>query len=498
MDASRNLYAILGVPPEATQDDIRDAYRVAARRFHPDANPNEGADVQFRDIAAAYETLGNSRQRVRYDAARRKFQDEPPYFTLRVTPSKRVLGTLEEPQVIYLLLEVVPMRQHMLEEVQRETRLNLTLVLDRSKSMQGIRLEKVKIAAHEIIENLAEDDVLSIVSFSDRAEVMIPATPVVDKMSMRAIVSMMRADGGTEIFHGLRAGFQESQRYLGPNMVNHIILLTDGRTFGDEEQSLALAEEVADLGIGISAMGIGDEWNDSFLDALASRTGGASAYINTPAAVVRFLNERVRSLGAAFGERLRVSIAPDADVTLESLFKLQPNPQPIDVSPQPIPFGSLEINRTMSALIQLQMPPSVKTGFRTVARIDVTGDVLAADRQGYKVLSDISVEVANNPVAEDPPVSILDALGKLTLYRMQQKAEAALDDGNVTEATRRLENLATRLLAAGQEDLAQMAIVEARRVAQTNMLSETGRKTLKFGTRMLLLGPPNSDAGEGA
>jgi hypothetical protein len=44
-------------------------------------------------------------------------------------------------------------------------------------------------------------------------------------------------------------------------------------------------------------------------------------------------------------------------------------------------------------------------------------------------------------------------------------------------------------LAAGQEDLAQMAIVEARRVASTNMLSEEGRKTLKFGTRMLLALP---------
>lgn len=63
MDVSRNLYAILGVPSDATQEDIREAYRLAARRFHPDANPNEGADLQFRDIAAAYEILGNPQQR---------------------------------------------------------------------------------------------------------------------------------------------------------------------------------------------------------------------------------------------------------------------------------------------------------------------------------------------------------------------------------------------------------------------------------------------------
>jgi Ca-activated chloride channel family protein len=494
MDAARNLYAILGIPPEATQEDIRDAYRVAVRRFHPDANPNEGADVQFRDIATAYEILGNSRQRIRYDSVRRKHQDESNYFTLRVTPSKRVLYALEEPQVFYLLLEIVPLRVDA-HHMRRDARLNLTLVLDRSKSMRGIRLDKVKIAAHQIIDHMTPRDVLSVVAFSDRSDVLIPSEPVTDHVSLRSTVSMMRADGGTEIFHGLQAGIEQCQRYRGPNMVNHIILLTDGRTFGDEEQCLALAEEAAQDGIGISAMGIGEEWNDVFLDELAGRTGGASAYINSPAAVVRFLNDRVRSLGAAFCERTLLSIAPDADVTLESVFKLQPSPQPINVSPQPIPIGSIEYNRTTSVLIQLQMPPSAKTGFRTICRLDVTGDILVAERTGYKVLSDISVEIARDPVPEETPLAILDALGKLTLYRMQQKAEDALSKGNVIEATRRLENLATRLLAAGQEDLAQMAIVEAQRVSKTNMLSEAGRKTLKFGTRMLLALPDPGEEG---
>ena len=488
MDSSRNYYAILGVPPDATQDDIRDAYRLAARRFHPDANRNEGADVQFRDIATAYELLGDPIMRTEYDLARRSFQEEPNYFTLRVTPSKRVLNTLDEPQVVYLLVEIVPMRPRGVES-RTAAPLNLTLVLDRSSSMKGVRLEKVKIAAHQIIDQLSENDVLSVVSFSDRAEVLIPASVVADKQDLCSMVSMMRASGGTEIYNGLEAGVEECMRYLGPRMVNHIVLLTDGRTFGDEEQCLELADEVSEQGIGISAMGIGEEWNDDFLDDLASRTGGTSEYVNSPSSVVRFLNRRVRSLGDSFAERLQLSIAPDADIEIESVFKLQPNPQPLDFSPQPIPVGSLEYNRPASLLIQLQMPPSTKTGFRTVARLDVTGDILPFDRQGYKVLSDISVEVAEDPQPEEPPLSILDALGKLTLYRMQQKAQESVEDGNVIEATRRLENLATRLLSNGHEDLARKAAAEARRVSTTNMLSEEGRKTLKFGTRMLLALP---------
>lgn len=495
LDSSRNLYAILGVPSEATQDDIREAYRIAARRFHPDANSNEGADILFRDIAAAYEVLGNPQRRYSYDDTRRALGDEPTYFSLRVTPSKRVLSVLDEPQVLYLLLEITPLHEAAAPQ-RREAPLNLTLVLDRSKSMKGIRLDKLKIAAHQIIESLSEADRLAMVSFSDRAEVLIPAGPVVDKTALRAQVNLMRADGGTEIFHGLQAGVEECRKYLSNEFVNHVILLTDGRTFGDEERALELADKAALEGIGISAMGIGEEWNDEFLDALASRTGGTSTYINSPNAVVRFLNERVRSLGDSLIERLKLVVAPDADIEIESLFKLQPNPQPLGMAPQPVPLGSLEFNRALTVLVQLQMPPSKRTGFRTVARIDVTGSVLVAENRSFKALSDISVEIAENPPSEDPPLPILDALGKLTLYRIQEKVQQSLKQGNAAEATRRLENLATRLLASGQDELAQMAIIEARRVASTNLLSEEGRKTLKFGTRRLLSQADPKDNGQ--
>ncbi|WP_119072507.1 VWA domain-containing protein [Aggregatilinea lenta] len=488
MDASQNLYAILGIPPEATQDDIREAYRVAARRFHPDANHNEGAEHVFRDIATAYEVLGNPIERTGYDTARRKYQDEPSYFTLRVTPSKRVLSLLDEPQVLYLLLEIVSMRGAA-QQKRQTARLNLTLVLDRSTSMKGARLERVKFAAQQIIEQLTADDVLSVVTFSDRADVLIPASMVTDKLSLRAMINMMQADGGTEIFHGLSAGVEQCKRYLGPRMVNHVILLTDGRTFGDEQRCLDLAEGAASDGISISAMGIGDEWNDAFLDSLASRTGGSTTYINAPSAVVKFLNERVRTLGDAYAERIHVSIAPDADVKLESVFRLSPNPQALDLTRQPIPLGTLEANKTATVLIQLQMPAGHKAGFRTVARVDVTGDILSFGRLGYKVLSDLSVEVSESPPPEEPPLAVLDALGKLTLYRMQQKAENSIAKGNLVEGTRQLENLATRLLASGHEDLAQMAMVEARRVSNTQSLSEEGRKSLKYGTRMLLALP---------
>ena len=77
-------------------------------------------------------------------------------------------------------------------------------------------------------------------------------------------------------------------------------------------------------------------------------------------------------------------------------------------------------------------------------------------------------------------------MGKLTLYRLQERAQEAVESGNVKEATRRLENLATRFLEHGQADLAQQALAEAQQVAATSALSDEGRKALKFQTRFLL------------
>jgi Ca-activated chloride channel family protein len=489
-------YTILGVSSDASSEEIKAAYRRAARRLHPDVNQNNpGAAVQFQDITAAYEILTDSDRKRAYDndATRRQPDPDSLYFVLRVTPSKRAIVPLTEPQVIYLLVEILPDPRAREQQQKHESLLNLTLVLDHSNSMNGTRLDKVKVAAHQIIDQLSEQDTLSVVTFNDREEVIIPATYVANKAALKAKISMIAASGGTEIFKGLHAGVEQNRRRLAPKLVNHVILLTDGNTFGDQAQCLELARTAAEQGIGISAMGLGQEWNDEFLDELASITGGNSQYINSASAVVRFLNDHVRNLSNAFAERVRLSVAPDPDVQLESAFKLAPHPQPLATTDGYIQLGSLQANRLISVLFQFQMPANMTSGFRSIARLAASGDILTNRQQAFQAFSDISLEITEDPPPEDPPMAILDALGKLTLYRMQERAQEALESGDIKEATRRLENLATRLLAMGEEDLASQAMAEARRVAHTSNLSDKGRKTLKYQTRSLLLGPTVED-----
>lgn len=486
-------YNILGLASDASADDIKAAYRRAARRLHPDVNRNPGANAQFQEITAAHDLLTDIDKRRDYDRSRPQIDNEQLVFQFRVVASKPYLPIMSEPQILYMLGDIIPDLRASEADVKRESRLNLTLVLDHSNSMSGTRLDRVKVATHQIIDQLGPEDILSIVGFNDFATIVIPAGTVTDKPALKARVSVMAASGSTEILKGLTAGVEQNRQYLAPRLVNHIILLTDGRTYGDEEACIRLANEVAAEGISISAMGLGQEWNDKFLDDLAAATGGVSQYINSTSAVVKFLNDHVRNLANVFAERVQMIIAPDPDVKLESIFRLAPSPQPLIADQPIIQLGSLQINRTISVLMEFEMPRLEKPGFRSIARLSVTGDVLANKLQRHQAISDMSLDIAQSDGRDDPPKAILDAMEKLSLYRMQERARAAAEAGEVQEATRRYENFASRLFELGESDLAQQARSEAEQVAYTKSLSDKGKKALKYQTRHLLLSTGSED-----
>jgi Ca-activated chloride channel family protein len=494
MDYSQDLYAVLGVSPGASEEEIRQAYRQAARQFHPDANSAPGAAVLFKQLAAAYEILSDRAQRSEYDSVRRDTV-QPPALSIDYSLSREILPYLSESQLLYALIKIRPTAQLTL---QSDSPLNLAIVIDHSTSMKGPRLDRVKSAAHYIIDETNDEDIISVVSFADRAKVVVPATRATDRRALKVAVSTIRAGGATAIYSGLALGLEEIERNCHSRYVNHLVLITDGRTFGDEDACLTLAEQARDKGIGISGMGIGEDWNDQFLDDLASITGGSSAYIASPGAVRLFLEERIRSLATAYAERARLTVAPTPNFHFDSAFRINPHPISLATRPQPIPLGAIDGVAPTHLLLQFYTTTAEVSASDDVhfVRLCVSGDVLGSQQHITTAFANLhirlggpGVEVPDGP----PPTELIEALSKLTLVRLQERARQALEAGDIAEATRRLELLATRLFESGHEELGQSAMREARRVAHTHQFSAEGTKHLKYGTRSLLL-PSGGDS----
>ena len=94
--------------------------------------------------------------------------------------------------------------------------------------------------------------------------------------------------------------------------------------------------------------------------------------------------------------------------------------------------------------------------------------------------------VMQEPIPEKPPEDIIKAVRNLSMHRMNEKVQEAVEDGNIDMATTRMRYLSTRLLQAGETQLAHQAHIEADRLANAGSLSEEGQKRLKYGTRALM------------
>jgi uncharacterized protein YegL len=397
--------------------------------------------------------------------------------------SQEQLYALHEEQVIYLLIEIRP------TDIAQSTRLpvNLCLVIDRSTSMQGARLEHVKQAAHQIIDELHDDDALAVVTFSDRAKVMLPSQLGTNRTQAKAKVSAIWASGGTEILQGIRFGLAELEKRHNDQVTSHLILLTDGQTYGDEEDCIAEARRAGARRIGITAMGIGDDWNDVLLDEMATQSGGVSAYIASPGQVRALLKQRVRGLGTVSAQGLKLKIHCAEGVWLENAFRTSPYLEHLALVNETIDLGALQADAPLAVVSRVGVSQQ-PAGEHRLMRLELMGDIPSIERREGKLQRDVRCTfTSNEPSSQPVPTPILSALSKIALYRMQDRAWDALNDGDADTATHQLEMMATRLFDLGETQLARAAMLEAGRISRGGTPTAKGRKELKYGTRSLTI-----------
>ncbi len=402
-------------------------------------------------------------------------------LNVNVLGSRKAIAALDFAQLLYLLVDIRPPSEVKYDHLP----LNLCLVIDRSTSMKGERLDRVKAAASLLIERLGAEDIISIITFSDRAEVVLPAVKPENKQTLIARVRSIMASGGTEIYQGLAAGVKEMKQIPLQGHTNHLILLTDGQTYGDDEACLNLSKKMASQGIGLSAFGIGSDWNDQFLDSLVSSSGGESGLIESAKQVFDTLQNRIQGLGTIYAENLRLLSEFPMGINLKSGFKVAPFAQPLTNDSNTCRLGAVEGRSPLSILLEFTIEPQLP-GRNINLPLNLAGDIPTHSVQNYISKQSYDFSVVTDEPRINPPKALTDAVQALNFYRLNEKVWEEIEDGDLPRATNRMRRLTTRLLEAGHTQLAQQAYSEAERLANIGSLSHEGRKRLKYGTRSLI------------
>lgn len=411
-----------------------------------------------------------------------------PGIRLQRTLSRTTIGEVNEPQLLYVLLEAAP---EGLPAQLPKLPLNVCLVIDRSSSMRGERLMQVKDAAGKIIDQLGQDDYFSLVVFNDRAEVVVPAQRVTNKTDLKRAVGSVEAAGGTEMAKGMAQALQEVQRPLVSRGISQLLLLTDGRTYGDEGRCVEIARRAQDRNIGLTALGVGNEWNEDLLETMTARENSRAQYIASTQDIAAVFADELTRMHSIFVQKVQLQIAARPGGMVRSLDRVRPFIAPVPITEESDlrwtgSLGDWPGSDVQAFLLEVVVPP-LTSGDHALLKLILRYDMPGANLHGQSVEAIMRVNV--RPASEtnyDVDGTVKYWLERLVAYRLQSSAWQDVAAGRIDEATRRLQMAGTRLFDVGEIALAQTVQEEATRLLRNGNASDEGRKRIKFGTRGLM------------
>ncbi len=192
-------------------------------------------------------------------------------------------------------------------------RLNLALVIDRSGSMAEARkLDFVKTAAHQLVDMMGPDDLLSVVTYSQGVEVRWPSRPVGRfREELHRVISGVYPGGSTFLSGGLEEGFRQAIAGKRRGTLNRVLLLSDGLANVGVIGLGPLGERagyMAESGVSVSTFGVGNHFDEELMTRVAAGGGGNYRYLGDPERIVAALESEFHTVSRTAASEVEIII----------------------------------------------------------------------------------------------------------------------------------------------------------------------------------------------
>lgn len=334
-------------------------------------------------------------------------------------------------------LEVEPQRQ------QRPP-LNLALVIDRSGSMSGTKLSYARKAARFLAGELTSRDRLAIISFDDEVTVVVPSTPVVDPQPFIAAINTIHSGGCTALFDGWLAGATQVAEHLDPTQMNRVLLLSDGQAnegLTDQEQIATKVAGLTQRGISTSAFGLGNDFDEDLMGAIATAGDGTLAHIETPSQLADLYASELQGLATTFGRRVSIGLRGKHGAEVVDLLN---DLKPTGAGNHQLP--NLRAGQELNVGVQLKLP--AWTPNQEILSVRLAWDAPGSGtRQSHYESLTLPVLAGADLAQLEPDAAVAEQLELLRANRERKRVIEELDRGDVTTAGASLRSMRARFMA---------------------------------------------------
>jgi Ca-activated chloride channel homolog len=336
-------------------------------------------------------------------------------------------------------------------EMQREkarTPVNLAIVLDRSGSMQGEKIAQAREAACMAVRSLAPTDIVSVVTFEQGVDILVPATKASDQNAICQKIQGIVTGGGTGLFAGVSKGAEEMRKFLSKESINRVILLSDGIANIGPSSPGELAELGSSLikeGISVTTIGLGNGYNEDLMTRLAEKSDGRHAFVESPKQLVQIFQDEIGSVNAVVAQKVRIDIYCD------------PGVRPVRVLGREATIAgqkvTLELNQIYAKeekylLLEVEVPEATHGMQRDLARVEVSYDNLASHQRdqltstvgvrfstdAQEVEKSVNKEVLVAAVTQLATINNEKAIELRDQGKIQEARQLLLDNGSTTKA----------------------------------------------------------------
>jgi len=373
--------------------------------------------------------------------------------------------------ILDVLVKIVPPEPE--ANIQRPA-LNLGLVIDRSGSMQGKKILYARQAACYAVEQLLPTDRVSVTIYDDQVETLVASTLAKKKTQITRQIERIQARNATALHAGWVEGGVQVSQYFAPEQLNRVILLSDGLANQGETNPDVIASDVKGLAqrdVSTTTMGVGDDYNEDLLEAMANSGDGNYYYIESSEQLPEIFQMELQGLMATFGRNVTLGIEPQGEVVLVDVFN------DLELTHQgQFKLPNLVLGNPFVVVVRLKVPAVVGEQQADLCQFSLAWDGNEQEER-FQQQAMLQLPVLAKAELEELPFNpeVQRQVALMMSARAKQEAVQRVDQGEYEIASQLINDTRQQLLRAPQSPLIEQeaqslveldADLKARRLRQ--------------------------------